>query len=70
MDAAQKSDLPEQLMFHESPGVVLSLEEAEAEAARYAIDATPTVLVGKFKLVGSAPIDVLRTTIERATTSE
>ena len=43
-----------------------ALEEAEAEAVRYDIDATPTVLVGKFKLVGSAPTDVLRETIERA----
>ena len=47
-----------------------ALEEAEAEATRYDIGATPTVLIGKFKLVGSAPIDVLRSTIERASTSE
>lgn len=43
-----------------------TLDEVEAEASRYGIDATPTVLIGKYKLVGSAPEDVLRATVERA----
>lgn len=42
-----------------------TLREVEAEAARYAIDATPTILIGKFKLVGAAPLDVLGSTLER-----
>jgi 2-hydroxychromene-2-carboxylate isomerase len=46
-----------------------ALDEVEEEASRYAIDATPTVLIGRFKLVGSAPMDVLRSTAERAAAS-
>lgn len=42
------------------------LREVEAEAARYQIDATPTILLGRFKLVGAAPLDVLGATLERA----
>lgn len=42
------------------------LREVEAEAARYQIDATPTILLGRFKLVGAAPLDVLGSTLERA----
>lgn len=41
------------------------LREAEAEADRYAINATPTILLGRFKLVGAAPLDVLRQTLAR-----
>jgi protein disulfide-isomerase len=43
-----------------------TLREVEAEAARYGIDATPTILLGRFKLVGAAPLDVLGSTLERA----
>ena len=43
-----------------------ALREAEEEAERYAIDATPTLLIGRYKLVGAAPLDVLRSTLERA----
>lgn len=42
------------------------LRDVEAEAARYQIDATPTILIGRFKLVGAAPLDVLGSTVERA----
>ena len=43
-----------------------TLREVEAEAARYSIDATPTILLGRFKLVGAATLDVLGSTLERA----
>jgi predicted DsbA family dithiol-disulfide isomerase len=43
-----------------------ALREVEAEAARYDIDATPTILLGRFKLVGAAPLDVLGSTLEKA----
>jgi predicted DsbA family dithiol-disulfide isomerase len=43
-----------------------ALEDVEQEAARYAIDATPTLLVGRYKLVGAAPLEVLRETLARA----
>lgn len=43
-----------------------SLEEAEAEASRYSITSTPTVLIGKFKLIGAAPMEVMRSTLSRA----
>lgn len=43
-----------------------TLREVEVEAARYAIDATPTILLGKYKLVGAAPLEVLGKTLERA----
>ena len=42
-----------------------ALEEVEAEAVRYEITSTPTVLLGKWKLVGAAPLDVLRATLSR-----
>lgn len=42
------------------------LRDVEAEAARYRIDATPTILLGRFKLVGAAPLEVLGSTLERA----
>lgn len=47
-----------------------ALREAEEEAVRYAIDATPTLLVGHYKLVGNAPLDVLRSTLERGLSEE
>lgn len=43
-----------------------TLAEVEAEAERYAITSTPTVLMGKWKMVGAAPMDVLRSTLSRA----
>lgn len=42
------------------------LEEVEAEAARYGITATPTVLIDRYKVVGAAPLDVFRSTLNRA----
>ncbi len=42
------------------------LDEVEAEAVRYGITATPTVLIGRFKVVGAAPLDILRSTLNRA----
>ena len=45
------------------------LDEVEAEAARYGITATPTVLIGRYKVVGAAPLDVLRSTLDRAAQS-
>lgn len=47
-----------------------ALRDVEAEAARYEIDATPTILLGRFKLVGAAPLDVLGSTLERALEAE
>lgn len=47
-----------------------ALRDVEEEAARYAIDATPTLLVGRYKLVGAAPLDVLRSTLQRAAASD
>jgi len=46
-----------------------ALDEVESEAARYGITSTPTVLLGKFKLVGAAPLDVLRSTLSRVSES-
>lgn len=46
------------------------LREVDAEAARYGIDATPTILLGRFKLVGAAPLEVLGSTLERALKAE
>ena len=43
-----------------------ALREAEAEAGRYGIVATPTILIGRFKVVGAAPLEVLGRTLERA----
>jgi len=43
-----------------------TLRDVESEAARYQIDATPTILLDRFKLVGAAPLDVLGSTLERA----
>lgn len=43
-----------------------TLREVEAEAERYAIVATPTILMGRYKLVGAAPLEVLGETLERA----
>ncbi len=43
-----------------------ALEEVEAEAARYGITSTPTVLIGRYQIVGAAPLDVLKSTIDRA----
>lgn len=43
-----------------------TLREVEAEAERYGIDATPTILLGRYKLVGAAPLEVLGKTLERA----
>ena len=43
-----------------------ALGEVEAEAERYGIEATPTILLGRYKLVGAAPLDVLGETLERA----
>ena len=46
------------------------LSEVEAEAERYDVTATPTILLGKYKLVGAAPLDVLGKTLERALADE
>lgn len=43
-----------------------ALREVEVEAERYAIEATPTILLGRYKLVGAAPLEVLGETLERA----
>lgn len=45
------------------------LGEIEAEAARYGIESTPTMLIGRYKLVGAAPSELLRSTVARATAS-
>lgn len=43
-----------------------TLREVEAEAERYGIEATPTILLGRYKLVGAAPLDLLGETLRRA----
>lgn len=42
------------------------LGEVEGEAERYGIEATPTILLGRYKLVGAAPLEVLGETLQRA----
>ncbi|MDH3297227.1 MAG: DsbA family protein [Gemmatimonadota bacterium] len=42
------------------------LHEAESEAEEYGIEATPTVLIGRYKLVGAAPLEVIRNAVVRA----
>lgn len=42
------------------------LERASEEAERYGIEGTPTLLVGRHKVVGAAPAEVLREAAERA----
>lgn len=46
------------------------LERAAAEADRYAISGTPGLLVGRFLLIGAAPLEVLRDTVARASAEE
>lgn len=45
------------------------LAEAEEEAERYGIESTPTLLIGRFKVVGAAPLDLLRETVAQASAS-
>lgn len=42
------------------------LEHAADEAERYGIEGTPTLLVGRHKVVGAAPVEVIREAAERA----
>jgi len=42
-----------------------ALVEAEEEANRYGIDATPTVIIDRSMVVGSAPLEVLREMVRR-----
>ena len=42
------------------------LQRVHAETERYDIDGTPTVLFGRHKVVGAAPMDVLREAADRA----
>lgn len=42
------------------------LRRVEREAERYDIEGTPTLLFGRHKLVGAAPLDVMRDAAERA----
>lgn len=42
------------------------LRRAEREAERYGIESTPTMLFGRHKVVGAAPLDVLREAADRA----
>lgn len=44
----------------------VELREAEREAERYGVTGTPTLLFGRFKVVGAAPPDVLREAAGRA----
>ncbi len=46
------------------------LDLAEAEAGRYAIEQIPTILVGRLKIVGAAPPDVLSMIVSRALESD
>lgn len=51
--------LEDERYAEELPGV-------RAEADRYGIDGTPTILFGRFKVVGAAPMEVLREAAGRA----
>ncbi len=42
------------------------LDRAREEATRYGISATPTLLFGRFKLVGAAPVETMREAARRA----
>lgn len=42
------------------------LRRAEREAERYGIESTPTMLFERFKVVGAAPLDVMRKAARRA----
>ncbi len=46
------------------------LDRASEEAERYGIDGTPTLLVGRHKVVGAAPTEVLREAAGRARRDE
>jgi predicted DsbA family dithiol-disulfide isomerase len=46
------------------------LERATAEAERYEITGTPTFLFGRFKVVGAAPLSVMRDACRRARDAE
>lgn len=46
------------------------LRRAREEAARYEVSGTPTFLFGRHKVVGAAPVDVLREAAERAGTDQ
>ncbi|MCL7985331.1 MAG: hypothetical protein M8872_08785, partial [marine benthic group bacterium] len=40
------------------------LARAEEEAERYAIDSVPTLLIGRRKIVGAAPAELLKSEVE------
>ncbi len=42
------------------------LSQAEREAERYEISQTPTMLFGRFKVIGAAPLEVVREAARRA----
>lgn len=46
------------------------LRRVHAETDRYDIDGTPTVLFGRHKVVGAAPMDVLREAADRAASED
>lgn len=46
------------------------LRRVQAETDRYDIDGTPTVLFGRHKVVGAAPMDVLREAADRASSDD
>lgn len=46
-----------------------TLGEIDVEAERYDIDSTPTLLIGRFKVVGAAPLELLRKTVAQASAS-
>lgn len=46
------------------------LRRVREEAERYDIDGTPTALFGRFKVVGAAPVDVMREAAVRAADDE
>lgn len=46
------------------------LDFAEAEAERYGIEQIPAILVGRSKIVGAAPMDVLATVVSQACDKE
>lgn len=68
LDVAESADVdPEGLeRALEDERYADELRRVHAETDRYDIDGTPTVLFGRHKVVGAAPMDVLREAADRA----
>lgn len=68
LEVADEAELDREGLEHalEDERYRSELERVSEEAERYEIDGTPTLLVGRHKVVGAAPAEVLREAAERA----